>query len=122
MEHNSWEREEDLENTKEVVVEFEKRLNAEVRKQKKLDITEERDFRREKLPKKYIIKMLYEWDDGKFEDEYLKKLERNRSQFLQRRNLEERMMLELQTLDFIFVFFCILILIFNLFFIFYFGN
>ena len=122
MEHNSWEREEDLENTKEVVVEFEKRLNAEVRKQKKLDIAEERDFRREKLPKKYIIKMLYEWDDGKFEDEYLKKLERNRSQFLQRRNLEERMMLELQTLDFIFVFFCILILIFNLFFIFYFGN
>ena len=122
MEHNSWEREEDLENTKEVVVEFEKRLNAEVRKQKKLDIAEERDFRREKLPKKYIIKMLYEWDDGKFEDEYLKKLERNRSQFLQRRNLKERMMLELQTLDFIFVFFCILILIFNLFFIFYFGN
>jgi len=41
-------------------VKFEKRLNAEVRKQKKLDIAKERDFRREKLPKKYIMKMLYE--------------------------------------------------------------
>jgi len=38
--HDSWERKEDLENTKEVVVEFEGRVNAEVRKQEKLDMTE----------------------------------------------------------------------------------
>ena len=29
--YNIWKREEDLENTKEVVVEFERRMNAEVR-------------------------------------------------------------------------------------------
>jgi len=26
---------------------------------------------------KYMARMLYEWDDGKFENEYLKKLERS---------------------------------------------
>ena len=39
-------------------------------------MAEERDFRREKLPGKYMAKILYKWDDRKFEDEYLKKLER----------------------------------------------
>ena len=38
---------------------------------------EEKDFRREELPEKYIVKILYRWNDRKFEDEYLKKLERN---------------------------------------------
>jgi len=38
---------------------------------------EERDFRRGELPGKFTAKMLYEWDDGKFEKEYLRKLERN---------------------------------------------
>jgi len=42
-----------------------------------LDIVEERDFRREELPGKYTAKILYGWDDGKFEEEYLRKLERN---------------------------------------------
>jgi len=30
-EHNTWEREKDLENTKEVVVKFEKKMNIKVR-------------------------------------------------------------------------------------------
>jgi len=34
-------------------------MNAEVGKQEKLDIAEERDFRREKLPRKFTAKMLY---------------------------------------------------------------
>ena len=38
---------------------------------------EEKDFRREELPEKYIVKILYRWNVRKFEDEYLKKLERN---------------------------------------------
>jgi len=29
------------------------------------------------LPGKYMAKLLYGWDDRKFEDEYLKKLEKN---------------------------------------------
>jgi len=36
-----------------------------------------KDFRRGELLGKFTPKMLYEWDDGKFKDEYLKKLERN---------------------------------------------
>ena len=35
------------------------------------------DFRRGELPGKFMVKMLYGWDNGKFEEEYLKKLERN---------------------------------------------
>ena len=58
-EHNSWEKEENLENAKESVAEFEKRINAEVRRQEKLDLAEERDFRREELLGKYIAKILF---------------------------------------------------------------
>jgi len=42
-----------------------------------LDLAEEKDFRRGELPGKYMVKMLYEWNDEKFENEYLKKLEKN---------------------------------------------
>ena len=48
-----------MENVKEAVVEFEKRLNIKVKKQKKLDIIEESDFKREELLGKYIVKVLY---------------------------------------------------------------
>jgi len=40
-------------------------------------MVEERDFRRGKLLRKYIAKVLYRWNDGKFKKKYLKKLERN---------------------------------------------
>jgi len=43
----------------EAVEEFEKRMNAKVRRQEKLDMTEERDFRRGELPGKFMAKMLY---------------------------------------------------------------
>ena len=52
-------------------------MSVEVRRQEKLDMIEEKDFRRGKLPGKYTAKMLYRWDDRKFEEEYLRKLERN---------------------------------------------
>jgi len=60
-----------------VLEEFEERMNAEVRRQEKLDIAEEKDFRRGKLLGKFMAKMLYGWDNRKFEEEYLRKLERN---------------------------------------------
>ena len=73
---------------------------------------EEKDFRRGKLPEKYIVRMLYRWNDGNFENEYLRKLERNwvkqkkKNKTVQEdnsssgsRNLEEGVMSELQTLD-----------------------
>ena len=77
IKHNSWEREEDLENTKKVVTKFKEKVNTEVRRQKKLDMAEKRDFRRGKLPGKYIAKILYSWDNGNFENKYLRKLKRN---------------------------------------------
>ena len=52
-------------------------MNAEVRKQEKIDMVEKRDFKREELPGKFTAKILYGWDDGKYVEEYLKKLERN---------------------------------------------
>ena len=35
------------------------------------------EFRRSELLGKYIAKILFEWNDKKFEDKYLKNLERN---------------------------------------------
>jgi len=66
-----------LKNVGEALEEFEGRMNTEVRRQEKIDMVEERDFRRGELLEKFIVKMLYGWDDGKFKKEYLKKLERN---------------------------------------------
>ena len=37
VKYDIWERKEDLENTKEIVAEFEKRINIEVRQQEKLE-------------------------------------------------------------------------------------
>ncbi len=39
--------------------EFEGRMNTEVRRQEKLDIVEEKDFKRGELPGKFMVKMLY---------------------------------------------------------------
>jgi len=66
-----------LKNAEEALKEFERRMSAGVRRQEKIDIAEERDFRRGELLGKFMVKMLYRWDDRKFEEEYLKKLERN---------------------------------------------
>jgi len=66
-----------LENTKKLVTEFEGRINVEVRRQEKLDLAEEKNFRRGELLEKYIAKMLYRWDNGKFENKYLRRLEKN---------------------------------------------
>ena len=57
--------------------EFEGRMNAKVRRQKKLDMAVERDSRRRKLLEKYIAKILYRQNNRNFEEEYLRKLERN---------------------------------------------
>jgi len=66
-----------LKNTEEALEEFKGRMNAEVRRQERIDMVEERNFRRGELLGKFTAKMLYGWDNRKFEDEYLKKLERN---------------------------------------------
>ena len=59
IENDIWEKEEDLENIKKRIAEFKRRMNIEVRQQEKLDMAEDRDFKREELPGKYTAKMLY---------------------------------------------------------------
>ena len=49
-----------------------------MRKEKEIKLNlEVEEFRREELPGRYMAKLLYGWDDKKFDEEYLKKLERN---------------------------------------------
>ena len=76
-EGDTWERIENLKNAKEAIKEFQGKMSVEVRRQEKIDMAEERDFRRRELPGKFTAKMLYGWDDQKFEEEYLNKLEKN---------------------------------------------
>ena len=73
-----------MKNARENIEEFEKeRFEEEIRrirlkkgKEMKLN-PEAEEFRREELPGRYMAKLLYGWDDKKFDEEYLKKLERN---------------------------------------------
>ena len=83
-EHNIWEKEEDLANTKELVDEFEGRLEAKVRRQKgiekrwKVKLNPRADeFKKSKLPGKYMVKLLFGWNNKKFKNKYLKKLKKN---------------------------------------------
>jgi len=57
--HNIWEKEENLGNARKVMKEFERRMSTEVRRQEKLNMMEEKNFRRGELPGKYMVKMLY---------------------------------------------------------------
>ena len=77
VEHDTWKRREDLGNAKEVLKEFKGRVNAKVRRQEKIDRAGEQNYRRGELLGKFMAQMLYGWDNGKFEEEYLKKLEKN---------------------------------------------
>ena len=83
-EENTWKGLENLKNTREKIEEFKKRRFEEeiqrirVKKGKKVKLNPEaEEFRREELPGRYTVKLLYRWDDKKFDKEYLKKLQRN---------------------------------------------
>jgi len=67
-EHDTWEKKEDLENAKELVDEFERRLSIEVRRQKRVEqrwrvkLNPRADeFRKSELLGKYIAKLLFGW-------------------------------------------------------------
>jgi len=53
------EKKNNLGNTREALEEFERRMNTEMRRQEKIDIVEERDFKKGELPEKFMTKMLY---------------------------------------------------------------
>ena len=79
-----WERLENLKNAMKKIEEFEKgRFEEEIqrirlRKGKKMKLNPEaEEYKRGELPGRYTAKLLYGWDDKEFDEEYLKKLERN---------------------------------------------
>ena len=96
-EENTWEGIENLKNVIEKVEEFEKRrFEEEIQrikikrgKEMKLNLEVEK-FKRGKLPGRYIVKLLYGWDDKKFDEEYLKKLERNWNRWKNKKKEREK--------------------------------
>jgi len=52
-------------------------------------VEEEGKYRRMELPGKYTAKLLYGWDDRRFEEEYLNKLEKNWKRWKEDRQIDE---------------------------------
>ena len=52
--------------------------------------SEAEEFKRGKLSGRYTAKLLYRWDDKKFDEEYLKKLERSWNRWKNDRKEEEK--------------------------------
>ena len=84
-EGNTWEGLENLKNAMEKVEEFEKgRFEEEIRrirmkKENEMRLNPEaEEFKRGELPGRYTAKLLYGWDDKKFDEEYLKNCRRTR--------------------------------------------
>jgi len=80
-EENMWEGLENLKNAREKIEEFEKERFEEeiqrirVKKGKEMKLNPEtEEFRRGELPGRYMAKLLYGWDDKKFDEEYFKKI------------------------------------------------
>jgi len=90
VEGDTWERKENLKNVEELIEEF-KRGGVEVRRQE----GEVDEYRRMELPGKYTAKLLYGWDDQKFEKEYLNKLEKNWKKWKEDRKIDENKYLEM---------------------------
>ena len=83
-EGDTWEREENLKNAEELIKEFEQGKVV-VRRQ----VEEKEEYRRMELPGKYTAKLLYRWDDRRFEEEYLNKLEKNWKKWKEDRQIDE---------------------------------
>ena len=61
-----------------------------MRRQEKIEKKKEVDkYKRMESPGKYTAKLLYRWDDKKFEDKYLKKLEKNWKRWKEDRQINE---------------------------------
>jgi len=83
-EGDTWEREENLKNVEELIKEFERR-EVVVRR----EVEEEGEYKRMELPGKYMAKLLYGWNDQRFKEEYLNKLEENWKKWKEDRQIDE---------------------------------
>ena len=84
VEGDTWERRENLKNAEELIKEFEQ---GEVVVRRKVE--EEGEYKRMELPGKYMAKLLYGWDDQRFKEEYLSKLEKNWKKWKGDRQIDE---------------------------------
>lgn len=71
---DTWEPRENLGNMQELIEEFEEQYGEGVRQTKKMNMRENQETQ---LPGRYIAKVLYRWDNKKFDREYWEQLERN---------------------------------------------
>jgi len=83
-EGNTWEGKENLKNAEKLTEEF-KWGEVVVRRQ----VKEEGEYKRMELPGKYTAKLLYGWDDRRFEKEYLDKLEKSWKRWKEDRKIDE---------------------------------
>ena len=81
---DTWKRRENLKNTEELIKKFE-RGEVVIRQQ----VGEDEGYRRMELPGKFMAKVLYGWDDQRFEEEYLNKLEKNWKKWKENRQIDE---------------------------------
>jgi len=86
VEEDTWEELENLGNIIDLVKEFEKEIREEeirwvqIKKEKRKEKVlnpEAKIFKRSELLRKYIVKILFRWDNKNFENKYLKKLEKS---------------------------------------------
>ena len=84
VEGDIWERKENLKNAEELIEEFEWG-EVVVRR----EVEGEGEYKRMELPGKYTAKLLYGWDDRRFEEEYLNKLEKNWKKWKGDRQIDE---------------------------------
>ena len=83
-EGDTWEKRENLKNAEELIEEFE-RGKIVVRR----EVEEEGEYKRMELPGKYMAKLLYGWDNQKFEKEYLNRLEKNWKRWKEDRKIDK---------------------------------
>ena len=88
-EGDTWEKRENLKNVEELIEEFEQG-GIKVRRQE----GEVEKYKRMVLSGKYTAKLLYGWDDQKFKEEYLNKLEKNWKKWKGDRQIDESKYLE----------------------------
>ena len=90
-ESDTWEGEENLENAKEAIEEYEREYRRDmedIRRQKR----EEGTFRRGELPGWFTARKLFRWSDKRYNKEYWRRLERNWRQWKRERKKGQRTM------------------------------
>jgi len=77
VEEDTWENRENLENTKELIEEFERIYGEEVEDLRQQEQEEEEKEFSQELPREFMAKLLYGWEKRKYEREREKRWDKN---------------------------------------------